>query len=90
MCFARVLLAARVGFFVFLLQFGKGRMRIDFGGVEAFVAEEFLDGFEVRSVVEHYSGKGVAKHVGAPLALRGDEREVVAHGALHLTAVIRR
>ena len=40
-----------------------GEVGVEFGGVEVFVAEEFLDGAEVGSVVHHEGGDGVAEEM---------------------------
>ena len=42
-------------------------MRVDLRGGEALVAQEFLHAAEIRAVVEHVRGEGVAERVRADI-----------------------
>lgn len=48
-------------------------VRVDFGGVDAGMAEEFLDDAEVGAIFEEVRGETVAEHVRGDIALNARE-----------------
>jgi len=61
----RLLPAVGMGPLVDFLQLGDAHLGVDLGGVEPGVAEQDLDGADVRPVVVHVRGAAVAEQVTA-------------------------
>ena len=59
-------------------------MGIYFRSCYTFMPEQFLHAAQPGVVVEHCRRKGMAQHVGRPLACRSDEGEVFPHYAIDL------
>lgn len=71
-----------VCFFVDLTQTGGADVRVDLGGGQAFVSEQFLDASDIRSPVEQVGGEGVPERVRAGSCIQlGDGQVFFEHPA---------
>src|SRR5688500_10559889 len=62
-------LGTRMKFGVDVAEAVRRDMRVNFGGVDAGVAKEFLDDSEVGAIFEQVRGEAVAEHVRRNVAL---------------------
>src|SRR5690242_1090919 len=80
--------ASRVGmgFVVDVHQLADGGVRVFLRGGEGLVAEQFLNGAQIRAIGEQVRGKRVAQGMGVQIPIYVDEADVflddAAHGAL--------
>ena len=74
-----------MGIFIHSFQLLERRVRINLSGCHTFVSQEFPDTLQPCPIVQHSSGKGVAKHVRRAFLHRGDPREACLDDLLHLT-----
>jgi hypothetical protein len=72
-----------VGFLKNLLEFFYGIMRINLGGGQAAVAQQFLYSIEVRPIVHQMGGKAVAQDMGAFFLDGGHRRQMLFHKAIN-------
>ena len=61
---------AGMGLGILFFEVGDRNVGIDLGGSHALVAQNFLHGAYVGSVVEHDGGKGVAQNMGCAFSDR--------------------
>ena len=77
-----------MGGFINILQPLDGIVRIDLGRREGGMAEQFLDGIEVRPSVQQLRGQRVAQDVrGLPAADTGNAAEGFLDGPVHIDRV---